>query len=366
MTLEAVALFSDGAGEVFHARQLRRMLQRIVGFDFATVAGTQAGGVARPGDLAVSQRGSGANMSVDVAAGGAMIRGGDSGVAIGTWWAFNDTTVNVPISPSDTTNPRYDLVGLHVRDSEYSGNDNDVRLIVVEGTPAASPSDPSLSAHPNFLTLARVEIPASAGSIVDANITSRRSLIAGIGGTIVCTSTTRPTVSLFEGMTVYETDTNRYLIYDGTGWMVISEPWQDYDPVVSQAGTPVTKTITYGRAARRRTTCHVDVFVAITGSGPGSGDIRVDLRYPSMFNMVPMGVATVLDINVIRVYRMSAWASTDGNFYLRWDRSYGIFNWAADTADLDGLTDPGSYALANGDTINAVGSHSIAAADSYA
>lgn len=35
---------------------------------------------------------------------------------------------------------------------------------------------------------------------------------------IVCTSLTRPSTGLFEGLEIYETDTNRYLAYNGSGW----------------------------------------------------------------------------------------------------------------------------------------------------
>lgn len=45
---------------------------------------------------------------------------------------------------------------------------------------------------------------------------------------IVCTSATRPTA--VEGMRIYETDTDRELTYDGTGWVIMSEPSQSYTP----------------------------------------------------------------------------------------------------------------------------------------
>ena len=39
-----------------------------------------------------------------------------------------------------------------------------------------------------------------------------------VGNTIVCASTTRPSVP-FEGQEIYETDTNQKLIYDGSSWI---------------------------------------------------------------------------------------------------------------------------------------------------
>lgn len=37
-------------------------------------------------------------------------------------------------------------------------------------------------------------------------------------GTVICTSTTRPSTGLFNGLTIYETDTGRTLIYNAGGW----------------------------------------------------------------------------------------------------------------------------------------------------
>lgn len=43
-----------------------------------------------------------------------------------------------------------------------------------------------------------------------------------VGNIIVCTSTTRPSTP-FEGQRIYETDTNRELLYDGSGWDRLTE-----------------------------------------------------------------------------------------------------------------------------------------------
>jgi len=47
---------------------------------------------------------------------------------------------------------------------------------------------------------------------------------------IVCTSSTRPS-SPNEGMSIYETDTDRFLIYSGTAWtLFLSVGWIGWDP----------------------------------------------------------------------------------------------------------------------------------------
>ena len=41
----------------------------------------------------------------------------------------------------------------------------------------------------------------------------------------VCTSSSRPG-NPYPGLLIYETDTFRTLLHDGTGWIIMSEPWQ--------------------------------------------------------------------------------------------------------------------------------------------
>lgn len=43
-----------------------------------------------------------------------------------------------------------------------------------------------------------------------------------------CTSATRPTG--VQGRIIAETDTGRWLYYDGTGWIIAYEPWQSWTP----------------------------------------------------------------------------------------------------------------------------------------
>ena len=52
----------------------------------------------------------------------------------------------------------------------------------------------------------------------------------------ICTSSTRP-VSPYEGQQIYETDTDRTMFYNGTGWVIISEPWQSYTPALNASTT---------------------------------------------------------------------------------------------------------------------------------
>lgn len=202
-------------------------------FTNAVQATTHGGshGIVGAGDFAVTQNGT-PNMSVNVAAGRALIRSGNaSSIAAGVYAVLNDATVNVAIAAADPTNPRIDLVVVQVRDTNYGEATNDVRITVITGTPAASPAVPALTSYPNALVLAQIAVAAADTSIVTGDITDKRTYATALGGTQWCTSTTRPTgVALREGSRIYELDTNRELLYDGTGWVIMSEPAQSYTP----------------------------------------------------------------------------------------------------------------------------------------
>lgn len=220
-----VGMFNENAGSVYNAREYRRLFSRmLMGADVRTIGGSATsgatnGGVARSGDFAVTERAAGANMSVDVATGGAMV-GGTESATQGEYYIFSTATINVAITAANATNPRKDIIGIRVRDSEYSGATNDAAVTVITGTAAASPAEPTLPA--NFLSLALVDVPAADTAIGSAQITDRRRRISSLGGTLVCTSSTRPATGLWEGQTIYETDTDDLLVYHGTQWR---KPW---------------------------------------------------------------------------------------------------------------------------------------------
>lgn len=122
-------------------------------------------------------------MSVNVAAGqiwmpGTLgsVSGMPSGVTSqGSYYGYNDATINLAISASNPTNPRIDLLVATVRDAEYAGSDNDWVIQVVTGTPAASPAPPTAPA--NSIVLAQVAVAANASSIVAGNITDKRTYV---------------------------------------------------------------------------------------------------------------------------------------------------------------------------------------------
>jgi hypothetical protein len=134
----------------------------------------------------VSQRAAGANMSVDIAAGDGVPMTTDTAP-----WDWSTAVKNVSIGAASANNRR-DLVvaytDLSVTNPSTStpNNPGALKFIVVQGTPATSPSDPNAAAiratavgatNP-YLILARVSLTSSTTQITNAQITSLITPIA--------------------------------------------------------------------------------------------------------------------------------------------------------------------------------------------
>ena len=134
---------------------------------------TTGEGVTSSTGLAVSQRGAGANMSVDVAPGQAFVFGDEDTDAQPGYLCVLTSTDNNTITAADATNERLDLVVLEVDDDDFdSSGQQRGRIHVVAGTPAATPSLPAVPN--NAIPLAQVSVPATDTSIEDAQITDLR------------------------------------------------------------------------------------------------------------------------------------------------------------------------------------------------
>lgn len=148
-----------------------------------------------------------------------------AGVYIQTLDVTKDIDVLGP-NPADATNIRHDLVIIHQQDVAASEADSLMRIRYVVGTPAASPSDPSLAAYPEFRKLARVRVAAGATTITSAMIDDLRADGDNIlhtvasGGILPIASTTQRSaiISPYEGMPIYRTDRDWVEIYDGGAW----------------------------------------------------------------------------------------------------------------------------------------------------
>lgn len=181
------------------------------------------------GELRVTQRAGGPEMSVDVAAGTAVIDGDDIPDQ-GAYLVRVTAAENVTIPAPPASNSRIDLVVLQVRDSTATGGEpglDGATLEIVPGTPAASPVAPATP--DTALVLARVTVAAGALSILDANITDQRTQVnkADIAiGTQAepMTTATRDALTggdLFAGRVILNTTDGALQTYGGAslGWV---------------------------------------------------------------------------------------------------------------------------------------------------
>lgn len=135
--------------------------------------------------LKASQRAAGTNMSVDISVGDAIIPRSDGTYSHPAW---NDAVYNQAIAAADGSNPRRDIVVMYIDYGEapstaVSNNTNGVvKIKVVAGTPAGSPSDPndaaiqsSVGSGNPFIKLARVRVGAGVTTIGDSVIDDLRT-----------------------------------------------------------------------------------------------------------------------------------------------------------------------------------------------
>jgi hypothetical protein len=135
--------------------------------------------------LNVTQRGAGANMSVDIQVGDGMPMRTNDGA-----WSWITAVENVTIGAASANNRR-DIVVKYVDMSVTNpststpNNPGAVKFMVVQGTPASSPSDPSdsaiqaaVGASNPYEKLARVSLTSSTTQITNAQITDLRRFVA--------------------------------------------------------------------------------------------------------------------------------------------------------------------------------------------
>lgn len=136
-------------------------------------------GIVNVGDMVVSQRASSANMSVDISAGSAFVKGTTS-ARQGMYHAYNDAPFNATIAANASGNPRIDTVILRIYDSIDGAAAQDVAAFeVLTGTATAGATlanlngakkDAASGVPVSSLILGFVAVASGAASIVNSNI----------------------------------------------------------------------------------------------------------------------------------------------------------------------------------------------------
>jgi microcystin-dependent protein len=202
-------------------------------------------GILAPTSCKVTQRGAGANFSVDVAVGAFCIQGDDQANQ-GKYLGRITATENATITAAPGSNSRYDLVTLRVNDPNAGGNaGSNITVVVVAGTVAASPTVPSLP--PSSIALATIgPISSGTASITNSIIVDNRT-VAGRKAPV-------STMEMYGGSTA----PNGWFLCDGS--------------------------------TKSRTT-YADLFAAISTSY-GTGDGSTTFTLPDFRDRVPVGKGT--------------------------------------------------------------------------
>jgi hypothetical protein len=157
-------------------------------------------------DLRVSANSSG--MQVTVAAGFAIVRG----------HAYQSDTEETLSIAASATNPRRDLVVLRLDPSA-----NSATLAVKTGTPASSPSDPSLTQTEEGvyeMALARVTVPANAVTVSASDVLDRRTFT---GTQVGRWQTSLRPASPESGQVGFNTSVNLLEYWDGDEWVSVGK-----------------------------------------------------------------------------------------------------------------------------------------------
>lgn len=132
--------------------------------------------------LKVTERGAGANNSVDIAAGMGVVLLSDYGIPVWT-----TATINKTVTAADPSNPRRSIVVAYVDLAAYAINNNigATKFVIVDGTPAGTPTDPSdvsiqAAVGPGnpWMKLARIQLPAAAPNVINSYITDLRTPVS--------------------------------------------------------------------------------------------------------------------------------------------------------------------------------------------
>jgi hypothetical protein len=130
------------------------------------------------GAFQVTQCGTGANMSVDVQPGRAMLQG-NLIANEGAYYLWSDAVENVVIAAAPGAGQeRYDVIVAQVRNGFIDGGpNNDFLFTKIQGTAAATGSATVPAVGTNQLKLAQVLVSANVTSILNAKITDSRPVL---------------------------------------------------------------------------------------------------------------------------------------------------------------------------------------------
>lgn len=147
---------------------------------------------------------------------------------VGPYLTTLDSSKTIDIltaNPADPANPRRDLIVAQQSDTFYGDASSDFLVRHIVGTPSPTPSDPTIDGSPDYVTLARVTVPAGATAITSSAIADLRPVplnTVAVGGILPIGSAAERAgiTDPYASMTIYRTDWGWIETYDGTAWRV--------------------------------------------------------------------------------------------------------------------------------------------------
>ncbi|MEU0675485.1 hypothetical protein ABZ330_21840 [Streptomyces sp. NPDC006172] len=270
MGSHALGINASGGAPAYNAQQFR---QSVSALTTPGASGLQAIPGARPGTgLAVSVAGS----TITVTPGSAVVQGASSTVQ-GPYLAALDANWTQALTAADGTNPRIDLVYLRVRDTDADGSgQRDCIPVYVAGTPAASPTAPTIPAGTTGIVLATISVPKSGAGSPTVSTAARQITVASGGILPTPTAPANPYVGQ------YWDDGTQLRRWNGTVWETYGPvpQWQNWTPSwtgLSNLGSSISK----GRVWKHGT--RVEMIALLnwgTGGSLGTNSIGVSLPYP--------------------------------------------------------------------------------------
>jgi hypothetical protein len=96
----------------------------------------------------------------------------------------------------------------------------------------------------------------------------------------LCTSGTRPSGgNLYEGVLITETDTDRMLYYDGTGWTIMAEPDQNWIPTWAAGVTVGNGSWSFNSYHRSDGWCDYRARFVLGSTSAITADVRLNLPF---------------------------------------------------------------------------------------
>ncbi len=176
MTLHVPIWLQPASGDAalnYSAQELRQLTRAYL--TNATGVGGQQG-VMTASNFNVTQRGAGANLSVDVSSGLAFVLGDDV-TNQGTYHCWNDGTVNVPTPNPPASGTEVHRLVLQIQDKLSNGvwTGYQAALTVLADTGSGTPAEPN-----SAITLALISISSSQVSVQNSQITDYRQRVGPV------------------------------------------------------------------------------------------------------------------------------------------------------------------------------------------